>query len=134
MSAGLSERKDPAEFVLARKQWMTSRPPVGDRDLGLWQLDCKEVFEQLPYAENVRVQRGESSAAMVDVQATLNLPVEDWQYVRADCEKVWNEDLAVGLRAFHSCQLQQTTLIFSFICLNGMGEYVTGQFRAKLIR
>lgn len=113
---------------------MSSHSPVGSRDVGLWVADCADAFGAIKYLEITRCQQGETSDAMIDVQATVNLPVEDWQYVRADCEKIWGEDLAAGLRAIHSTSLKETTLTFSFICLNGVGEYVTGRLRGKLVR
>lgn len=127
-------RKDQADFLVERKKWMTSRPPVGGREAGLWLMDAQDVFGQIKYLEITKAELSDDSKHMLELTGTINLPVEDWHYVRADFERLWHQDLAHGLKAICTSTIHGTLFTFMFVCQNGSGDYVTGRFQGNMIR
>jgi hypothetical protein len=122
----MSRRVTPTELTQIRKRLAENYVPISPRTLEGWTVDWNSALARIHYVKAGRFSIADSLGAMVKVRGGVQVRGPLFEMSRPDIERVWQEDVAKGLRAFHAIEDRQGGYDFHFAALDDRDQYVTG--------
>lgn len=122
----MSKRVTPAEFMQIRKRLADTYPPVSPRILEGWAADWNTGLERIHYAKSGKFSIAETLGALVKLRGAVKVKRNLFEMSRPDIERVWGEDVARGLRAYHTIEDHDGGFDFMFAAIDGNEQYMTG--------
>lgn len=122
----MSKRVTPSELMQIRKRMADTYPPISPRYLEGWASDWNTALERIHYAKSGKFAIAETLGALVKLRGAVKVKKNLFEMSRPDIERVWSEDVAKGLRAYHAIEDREGGFDFLFAALDGNDQYITG--------
>ncbi|MGV3618571.1 MAG: hypothetical protein ACO1SV_24885 [Fimbriimonas sp.] len=122
----MSKRVTPSELMEIRKRLSATYPPISPRILESWIADWNTALERIHYAKSGTFTIAESLSALVKLRGAVKVRRNLFEMSRPDIERVWGEDVAKGLRAYHAIDERSDGFDFLFAAIDGNDQYMTG--------
>ena len=122
----MSKRVTPSELMQIRKRLSEAYIPISPRLLEGWAADWTNGLERIHYATTGKFTIAESLGALVKLRGAVKVRPNLFEMSRPDLERIWSDDVAKGLRAYHAFDDSPVGFDFHFAALDSNEQYVTG--------
>ena len=126
MQTVMSRRVSPSELAQIRKRLADGYVPIPPRFVQSWAGDWTNALTRIHYVKAGKFSVSDSLGSMVKFRGSLQVRGPLFEMSRPDIERVWREDVAKDLRAYHAIEDRPDGYDFHFIALDPNDQYVTG--------
>ena len=115
-----------SDYMLAMHQWTRVFMPIVGRDQDAWENDWVAILEELPYLHITKKDRSFQLDRLIGLRLQMNYIGANLEMVKNDLSRVWSDQLAAEMEAYHYIQDIEDGFTFQFAGLPKKEEYITG--------
>lgn len=119
------------ELDKVRDLWSRAYQPATYREQACWRADWEDAMTAAPYLRVSVANVGASLHTMLELRGQLNVEGVHLDMIKADVERIWIKDLAVGTDARHALLDKAYGFDFQFAALTSQNTYITGVLSVK---
>ena len=108
-------------------QWSRAFQPVSVRSQEVWEHDFADALHGAPYLRVVATSSGNWVQSMLCIKALMNVSGLMIEAVDADIERIWTDDIAKDLRAYHSLLATEDGFIMQCAAATAGNTYITAR-------
>lgn len=130
----MSERLGIVDYALTLRRWISLYGPISRRELAAWTIDLDRRLRTIPYVKRTRVEPEDDLLGRIAVRCDVSLYPGNSPIAQRDFERIWDEDLAAGLRSVHSILEDQNGFVVHFAAVTPSEAMVSGAVKVRHVR
>ncbi len=121
----MSKLVAPNDFAAYLQKTTSVFSPVSARTIEAWKSDLEVCLKRLHYMQIARLAGGGQFDRMMNYRGNLTVTTGVLSAVKADIERIWSVDVALGTESQHTFFDSPSGFEFKSIAMNSSDEFLT---------